>query len=281
MTEDNWGRWGPDDERGAANLLGPAEVRAAAGLVREGLVVPLAQPISRRTPTPLHRHRPALFMDRDGGDTEASAPFGFADDTLMLAAHTGTHVDALAHVWADGALYNGFPSSSVTSRGARHCGIDRLPPLAGRGVLLDLEAELGALPAGREITAEDLERTAGAAGVTLRPGDLVLLRTGWWSRAGSTDGYFDGEPGPAAQGAAWLADADVSLVGADNYALEMQPAEHFPAHRVLLRDHGVPILEGLALDALAAAGRATFLLVVSPLPFVGATASPVNPVALL
>ncbi|MPZ28272.1 MAG: cyclase family protein [Micromonosporaceae bacterium] len=277
----NWGRWGPADERGAINLLGPAEVRAATGLVRDGVVVPLAQPINRQTPMPSHRIAPAHFMDRDGADATRSAPFGFADDTLMLATHTGTHLDALAHVWSEDTLYNGFPSGSITSRGARHCGIDRVPPLVGRGVLLDLAATLGQLPAGREITAAELERAATDAGVELQPGDLVLLRTGWWPRAGGTATYFDGEPGPGPAAAAWLAAADIAVVGADNYAVEALPAEQFPVHRLLLRDHGVPILEGLDLEALAATGRTAFLLVISPLPLVGATASPVNPVAVL
>lgn len=277
----NWGRWGSDDERGAANLLGPKQVCDAAGLVRDGRVIPLGQPLSRHTPTPAHRHPPAHFMDRDGGDSPPGALFGYADDTLLMAAHSGTHLDSLAHVWSEDQLYNGFPASAVTSRGVRHCGIDQLGPLVGRGVLLDVAAALGDLPAGREITRDELAETADRAGVTLAPGDLVLLRTRWWPRAGETPDYFDGEPGPGPEAAAWLADADIALVGADNYALEVQPADRFPAHRILLRDHGITILEGLDLEALAATGRTTFLLVVAPLRLLGASGSPVNPVAVL
>jgi kynurenine formamidase len=157
-------------------------------------------------------------------------------------------------------------------------------PLVGRGVLLDMAAQAGLeqLAAGTAIGVEQLEGARRAAGIELEPGDIVLLRTGWLGHAG--EDYFQGEPGLDLAGAAWLAAHDVAVVGADNYAVEVLDAHAvggFPVHELLLRDHGIPLIENVMLEALATAGPAAFLFVAAPLPLRGATASPLSPVAIL
>lgn len=286
----NWGRWGEADEAGAANLVGPAEVRAAAGLVRHGKVIRLGMDLGPDTPVPPHRKKPERFMTRDGGDYAAGARrpggFEFAEEVWSFAAHSGTHVDALAHAWSDDQLYNGFSGAGTRSTtGARHCGASRLPPLVTRGVLIDLVGDGAGLEASRAVTAADLEDACDRSGVALRPGDAVLIRTGWLATCGDDPvTYFDNEPGIDTSAARWLAAADVAAVGADNYAVEVQPSEEgtmFPAHLVLLRDHGVPLLEGVVLEELAASGAREFCFIAAPLPLVGGTASPVCPLAVL
>lgn len=138
MSRDRWGHWGEADERAALNLIGPEQVRAAAGLVRSGTVFSLAQSISARTPVPQHRAPPGHFMMRTGGDYAAGARrpggFQFAEDALFLPLHFGTHIDSLCHVWYDDHLYNGHAQSSVRSTGAARCGVEKLPPIVTRGV---------------------------------------------------------------------------------------------------------------------------------------------------
>jgi len=111
MTQENWNRWGPEDERGALNLIDADAVKRASVLVTAGQVISLAQALSPRTPFPPHRSGLQHFMGRSGGDYAAGARrpggFQFAEDTLMLPAHIGTHIDALCHVWYDDQLYNG------------------------------------------------------------------------------------------------------------------------------------------------------------------------------
>jgi kynurenine formamidase len=286
----NWGRWGADDEAGALNLVDAAAVRAGVGLVAEGRVLSLAQPLGPQAAVPPHRRRPQRFMDRDAGDYAAGARaphgFRFAEDTVQLGTHSGTHLDALAHAWTGDELYNGHPASAVRStRGAQRCGADKLRPAVTRGVLVDLVAATGGpLPARTPVGADLLARVCRDAGVEPRTGDAVLLRTGWWERHEGAPEYFDNEPGLADDAARWLAARDVAIVGADNYAVEVQPSAPgttFPVHLTLLHRNGVPLLENLELRALAATGRATFLLVVAPLPLAGSTGSPVNPVAVL
>jgi kynurenine formamidase len=295
----NWGRWGDDDERGAANLLDPAAVLAATAEVRTGEVLRLAAPIAGGHGFGLvGRPDPVHLMLRDGGDYAAGLPerggFGFADDILTVPTHGVSHMDALSHVWRDGLMYNGVLASSVTSRGARKLGIEKIPPIVTRGVFVDAAPSVGKHGVGEHegvrtpadpVHVGELQSLLADAGVELRAGDALLVRTGWLSasRAGEADAsawgglHFDCGP--------WLAERQVVLVGADNPGVEAfpsgDPACQVPLHLELIRGHGVLFSELLDLESLATAGRATFLFVVAPLPLVGGVGSPVVPVAIL
>ena len=283
-----WGRWGDEDEVGAPNLIGAAQVRLAASLVRTGQVISLSQPISDRLPVPGHRAGMQHFMGRDGGDYAAGAKrpggFQFAEDTIVLPLHLGTHIDALCHAWCDDHLYNGFPGSTVrsTTRALR-CGVEKMPPLVTRGVLLDVVRLRGATP--DSISKQELQAAAAQAGVTVQDGDAVLIRTGWLESQDPARGTdFNAEPGIDVEAALWLAESGTAMVGADNFAIEALPfpaGAVFPVHQRLIRDYGIPLLEGMVLRPLAEAGGTAFLFVATPLPIVGATGSPVAPVAVL
>jgi kynurenine formamidase len=285
----NRGRWGDADERGALNLLDGTTVRAATETVERGEVIELAQPLSAATPAPPGRGGLIHHMTRDGGDYAAGGKVlgrsRYAEDFIAMSTHLGTHIDALAHVWYDEELYNGHPQSAVRSGGAKRCGVEKLGPLVARGVLLDLAAAAGVetLGAGEVVDAASLERCAARAAVEPARGDVVLLRTGWFAAAG--EHYFEGEPGLDLSGAAWLAARDVAAIGADNYAVEALAGasnpDGFPVHELLLRDHGIPLIENLDLERLAGAAAGPFLFVALPLPLAGGTASPLAPVAVI
>ncbi|MBL8584391.1 MAG: cyclase family protein, partial [Rhizobiaceae bacterium] len=183
-------------------------------------------------------------------------------------------------------LYNGFAATEVKSNGAARLGVEKFGPIATRGVLLDFVAMNGGpLPDGFAVGTEMVQAAVERAGTTLRVGDAVLLRTGWQERAdagGVVD--FDHEPGIDAEAGLLLAEAGVALVGADNFAVEVLPfaaGTVFPVHQRLIRDYGIPLLEGLVLAPLAAEGVHEFLFVAAPLPIAGGTGSPLNPVAIL
>jgi kynurenine formamidase len=213
--------------------------------------------------------------------------FQFAEEVLGLAAHSGTHIDALAHAWYDNRLYNGFLADTVRSTtGAQRCGADKLVPMVTRGLLLDVAAgRSSSYDAGDVVTLADLQSAARSAGVEPRTGDVALVRTGWFGRhQADPERYLAGEPGLDLAGAAWLAESGVAVIGADNYAVEVLPfinEDVFPVHKLLLRDYGIPLIEGAVLDDLATTGAAEFLFVAAPLPIVGGTASPVCPLAVL
>ncbi len=287
-----WNRWGADDERGALNFIGPEQVKRASALVRTGEVLRLAQLLSSKTPVPAHRCGLQHFMGRDGGDyavagSKRPGGFQFAEDSVVMPLHIGTHVDALCHAWYDDKLYNGYLGDSIRSTtGAARLGVEKMPPIFTRGVLLDFVKLKGrVLAPGESIGRTDMQAAALAAGVQLERGDAVLLRTGWLeSQKGVKNPSFDEEPGIDVDAAAWLVEHDVAIVGADNFAVEVLPfpeGKVFPVHQMLIRDYGMPLLEGLMLDPLVASGRHEFLFVASALPIVGATGSPLAPVAVL
>ena len=291
MAKEAWGRWGEGDEAGAINLIDAAKVRSAVGLVREGRVVTLAQPLSSKTPLPPHRTPLIHLMGRDGGDYAAGGKrpggFQFAEDTVVVPLHFGTHIDALCHAWYDDELYNGFSGNTVRSTtAAAHCGIDKMPPIVSRGVFLDfVRLKGGRLAPGTAIGRADVEAALDAAHAEIERGDVVLLRTGWLEDAiASAAPRFDAEPGIDEDAAEFLAAAGAATIGADNFAVEVLPfakGKVFPVHQRLIRDHGVALIEGLMVKPLADAGATLFCFMAAPLPIVGGTGSPLAPLAIL
>ncbi|WP_218041273.1 cyclase family protein [Acrocarpospora macrocephala] len=280
----SWGRWGADDELGAMNQVAAEQVLAGLAEAVTGRVVSLATPIRNNQGFGLVGRRPAAhYMVRSGADYAAGLPeragFGYADDVIAMPTQGATHVDALAHVWRDHTMYNGFSAREVTGRGARRLGIDKMPPLVTRGVVVDASAH-------REpVRAERLQQLLHAQDVRLRPGDALLVRTGWLAAALRGDADGTRWPGLHPDCGDLLAGAGITLIGADNPGVEAfpspDPACQVPLHVQLLRDHGIYFSELMALDELCAARRPTFLFVLAPLPLVGAVGSPVSPVAVL
>jgi len=289
MPEEAWGRWGREDERGALNHIGTAEVQRAMTLAKTGRVISLAQPLSPDTPIPNHRAPMQHFMQRDGGDYAAGGKrpggFQFAEDTVVMALQFGTHIDALCHAWHDDKLYNGFPSTGTrsTTRASR-CGVEKMGPIVARGVLLDVVEDGTPLAMGTPVTRDDVQRAAESAGVTVERGDVALIRTGYLESMLHDPRYYDGEPGIDVEAGRWLAEAGVAVIGSDNFAVEHIPFPKdtvFPVHQLVIRGYGIPLLEGLVLEELAGAGVHEFLFVAAPLPFVGGTGSPLVPLAIL
>ena len=284
-----WGRWGPEDELGALNMLGQAEVRRGLAAVRDGTVLPLATPIvAGRGFGVAGRPAAAHYMMRDGGDYAAGLPeragFGFADDVITLPTHGVTHVNALAHIWRGGQMYNGIPSDRVTSRGAARLGVEKMRPIVTRGVFVDC-APGGDRDAGDRVHLDELTRLLAAGDIELAPGDALLVRTGWLPAFTARRADATSWPGLDRDCGGWLGERGVVLVGADNVGVEAYPSGdpgcQVPLHVELLRGHGIYLSELMDLDALAASGRGTFLFVLAPLPLVGAVGSPVAPVAVL
>ncbi|GIH02383.1 cyclase [Rhizocola hellebori] len=243
-------------------------------------VVDLAQPM--RTGMPQSPNHPPfrMVLERRHGDMVRADGGSASNEVIITGGHVGTHVDALAHVSHDGKLFAGKDFAELT--------IDTFAPYAGPAVLLDVAAAHGVatLPAGYEVTPDDL--SAAAAGLTIEPGIVILIGTGWsrhWADATLFTGLHHGAPGPGAAGAAWLAAHRPAAVGGETIAFEHLPAGRghalLPAHRILLVEHGINIVETMKLDTLLDTGVKDFTLILNPLPIVGATGAPVRPLALL
>lgn len=232
-----------------------------------------------------------LTMPRRHGDSIRADGGSAANDLLVTGTHVGTHVDAVGHVSHCGQLF-GDVSAVDAQVGGRLAtlGIEEIDPILSRGVLLDVAGALGvdSCEGGYEITVADLEATVAAQGTAPTAGDVVLIRSGWgrwWNTDVDFVGSESGVPGVGESGAEWLASLGLRAVGADSIAFECLKAGAghtlLPAHRVLLVEAGINIIETLALEQLAADRVHEFLFVMTPLHLVGATGSPVRPLAVV
>jgi kynurenine formamidase len=232
-------------------------------------------------------------LPRRHGDVVRADGGSAANDMITMGTHVGTHIDALAHVSQDGRLYGGGDAAAAGTGGRfEDLGAHTIEPMLRRGIALDVPAALGRryCDPGYEITPADLEAAVVRQGTPVRAGDVVLVRSGWGRHFDDPDrtvyvGHESGVPGVAEAGARWLADRGVHAAGADTIAFEcLRPrAGHasLPAHRVLLVERGIYIVEALALEELCDAGVHEFLFVLSPLALYGATGSPVRPLAVV
>lgn len=299
----NWGRWGPDDERGTLNFITAERILEACSLPRRGLVVSCALPFDERGPQSglAGRHNPIHTMLADGGDALAGAQdflaggFRYADDAVTMPLQCGTQWDALSHVFYDERMYNDRDVRLVTSRGARANSIDRIcDGVVGRGVLLDLPRvrRVPWLEDGTPILPEELDACAEAQGVSVESGDVVLVRTGMMTRCleqESWRGYCGGPaPGLSVTCARWIYEREIAALATDTWGVEVIPNEtpdcFQPLHMISLRNTGLLLGEIFQLDPLAAAcaedGNYAFLFTAPPLPITGAVGSPINPLAI-
>lgn len=290
----SWGRWGSDDELGAANLLSARRVAAAARLVRSGVVVSLSLPLG--TSSAPDRPIPAEFrITQRHDEVVGSGALGFAKDFVGADYHSEghTHVDALCHVSYRGQLYNGVTAASVTAEGAAAEAIDLLKDgLVGRGVLLDVPRVRGVrwLEPGAHVFREDLEAAEREQGVNIDEGDIVLVRTGQPARLAEL-GPWNTQKAKAGLHPAtmpFLAERGVAVLGSDgnnDTAPSTTDGVEFPIHVLALNAMGVQLLDYLQLEniskACESARRWEFLFVTAPLRIAGGTGSPVNPLAIL
>ncbi len=218
----------------------------------------------------------------------------FAEDMMYFSGqHGAPTIDAIGHIGHNGKLFGGLVAAdSEAPNGLLALGIENYPKdkFINRGVLLDVARfkNVDALAPGEEITAADLEATARAQGVQVRAGDSVLIRTGY-GRYFETDKakYMGLRPGPGEGAAKWLAEKKVFLTGDDNLSYEVYPQKGtiFPAHRILIADNGIYIVENFNLEelsqVLAARKNYEFVLVLNPLRLRGMTGSPLNAFAII
>ncbi|BFM07049.1 cyclase family protein [Halioxenophilus aromaticivorans] len=289
VSRNNWGKWGEDDQRGALNRIDVAATKRGIAAVKAGHSLPLAIPLSSKGPIAGMRANPQHFMTRDGGDYCAGLKekgFGYADDVVILPTHGTTHIDALAHVWSDGKMWNGYSCNQVTSRGASKCSIESMGPIVTRGIFLDFAGPDG--PCEFEdvaISVEQLQLAYERTELQAESGDALIVRTGWlqrWRNGQAKETLWAGLDPDCAD---WINEKGFALVAADNIAVEFGPSplacNAAPMHVALMRNFGVVFMELLDLEALAISARHDFLLMVSPLPIVGGVGSPVNPIAVL
>jgi kynurenine formamidase len=255
--------------------------------LRKATVYDLGQPYFVSMP---HHpvHPPFLFsLTKMHGDYVMPNGGSSASEAMALGGHLGTHIDALCHFSCGGKLHGGHDVAAAQSYsgGMARLSVDTLPPIARRGVLLDIAAleSVPILPAAFEIKPEHLEAAVRAQGIEIAPGDIVLLRTGWGAFFEDT-ARFESQmhgPGPGEPGARWLSGKAIFAAGSDTINFELVPSRTMPVHVHLLVESGIHIVECLNLEQLAAARVYEFAFIASPLKIRGATGSPIRPFALV
>ena len=289
------GRWYPSqhgagDTLGAINHLSAEKVVEAARLVKTGKTYPLGVVTGWNTPAYPPRHY-AITVIQPGQDIGPTFGTNLAtgnDDLLYTWMGIGSQIDGLGHMGINHVYYNGHRASDfVTTKGLTALSIEKLPPIVGRGVLLDMTRHFdqNPLPEGTVFNESEIKAQASAQGVTMGKGDVVLFHTGWLNLAGKDNVRFmGGQPGIGVGGAKYLASLDVVAVGADTWGLEAVPGEDpeqvFPVHPELLAKNGIYILENMDVRALAADEGWEFLFVLGQPRFEGAVQAVINPVAI-
>jgi kynurenine formamidase len=279
----NWGRWGKDDQLGAANLITETKTKQALALAKNGFAISLA-------------HNPLTEAAPDNGSPfEHTMNRGFSTDTYKVSYHgyAHSHIDALCHILYKDQTYNGYARAEVnTEKGCTKLGVQNLKNgIVTRGVLLDI-ARLKGLPylePGTPVFQEDLEAWEKKAGIKVSPGDAIFLRTGRWARREKLGPWNVGqnEAGYHASVAPWLKARGVSFLGSDD-AQDVTPSLvqgiNLPVHTLAITALGVDIMDNMDLEAVAETAarlnRWEFLLTVAPVPVTGGTGFPVNPLAI-
>jgi len=300
-VHNNWGRFGDLDQIGTANHLTPERIAAAAALVKTGKRFSLALPIGQPTPGG-YRSEPLHFYGMAAGDGvlgsgRGGARYPVSDDYIVMALQASTQLDGFGHVGGDSTLYNGYWAGLVTATGgARRLGVHHLARgIVGRAVLLDVARHAGVehLEPGFPIGPDELDGAAAAQGVTVGAGDILLVHTGHvgWKLGltpGSPEAITRSEPGISTRAIPWLHDHDVAMIATDTAACSVVPAEagdeFLTWHVAALRDLGLLVGELFDLDELAADCAADSVsegfFVAAPMPIVGASGSPLNPIVV-
>lgn len=254
-------------------------------------VFDLSQPMFRGMPQSPNHPPFRMVLDRRHGDIVSPNGGSASNEIIVTGGHVGTHIDALSHVSYKGKLFGGIEADSVMNHlGFKSLGVETIKPFLCRGIFLDVASVHGVeiLPPDYEITIADLEAATTAAGIEIREGDVVLIGSGWaknWEKKELFQGQTGGAPGIGEAGAVWLAAKKPRACGAETIAFEHIPAlaghRELPVHRVMLVEHGIHIIETMKLTELADNKIYEFLFVLSPLNLVGATGSPIRPLAVV
>jgi kynurenine formamidase len=289
MTDWTRSKYGPDDEIGAANLLTPEVALAAVQLVKTGRSYPLAVPIDKNLPAFRHRSFNLYNVQPDeaGGTSKASNKFTFNDELVNGWTGVGTQLNGIGHIGIDYVYYNGNRAADfVTIEGVKKLGIEKVPPMVTRGVVLDMVAHYGQpiVPEDTEFTVADIKAVLEKQGLTLRTGDVVLFNTGWLELIGKDDKKFlEVEPGIGMEAAEWLADQGIVAFGGDTWASEIYPAkdgQEFPVNQFMLAKNGIYNLELIDTRPLVRDGVYAFLFVLGQPLYKGSTQVNINPVAI-
>ncbi len=279
---------GVDDRLGAMNNLSEAKTLAATKLITTGKTYSLGMVTGRDTPAYGPREYDVTILQlSDGSGTPLGTNLATGnDDVLDMSVGIGSQIDGLGHMGINHYYYNGVHVRDfVATDGLTQFGTQDLPPIATRGILLDMTKAFGnPVPDGQPFNRAEIDAAAARAGTTIEKGDVVIFHTGKMKATMGETTLSPGEAGPGVEGAQYLADLGVVAVGSDTWAVEVIPFESetrpFDVHLTLLATNGVYILENMVTDGLAADGVTEFFFSLGVPKLEGTVQAIINPVAI-
>jgi kynurenine formamidase len=284
--------WGPADEIGTLNMMTDASRLEVLKQVANGKVYDLGVDLFVGMPNccgPFGDPTFQIWMTHTPARGTAKELLSYSGDAISMYTHSGTHLDTLNHFGLQGKIWNQVSADDALGvRGWTRSGVDKYPPIVARGVLIDVakSKNVAHLPASYSITVADLQEALKKQGTTLRPGDVVLTRTGLMTLWPDETKYrLADQPGLSLEAAQWLVEGQQAmLLGADNFGVESFPSKNpdnfVPVHTYLSAERGVSLLEVVWLEDLARDQVYEFLFIASPLKIRGGTASPLRPLAI-
>src|SRR6201989_3217317 len=282
-------KWGPDDEIGSANYMTPEFVMKAASLVKTGKTYALGIPVDTKTPAyPPRSFKITIVQPGQAGSPRLGPNKAtYNDDIIDTWVGIGSQLDGLGHLGVEHVYYNGNKLADFADpTGVKKLGVEKVPPMVARGVVLDMAAHYGTdvVKEGTAFNVKEIEEVAKKQNVEIRQGDVVIFHTGWLSLIGKDDKrYSSGEPGRGLGGAEHLTSKGVVAVGADTWAVEAIPFESknvFEVHQILLPMNGTYILENMDTAELAKDKAYEFMFVLGQPRFRGGVQSMINPIAI-
>ena len=283
-------KFGPQDQIGNANYITPKKTREASKLIKTGKAYRLGIETNKNTPI----FAPRTFELKVVQTGQENGPIGpgkltHVDDIINGSVGVGSQLDGFGHVGIDNVHYNCNKAADfVRQDGLTRLGIENLPPIATRAVLLDMAAYFGQNPVkeGTAFNRREIEGAMKRQGIkSIEKGDVVLFYTGWAKLIGKDDArYKAGEPGLGVDGAHYLASRGIAMVGSDSWAIEVLPFEPrsatFEVHQILLAMNGIYILENMDTEEMVKdrAWESFFTLGASRIT--GAVQAIINPIAI-
>ena len=285
------GPWGPDDEIGAANRITPERVQAAAQLVKRGKTQHLGIIVDADTPAfgPRSLSLQIIQPGQEWGRSPFANGFNYNDDVFQGWFGIGSQLDGLSHAGQHGVFYNCRRGVDFTrTTGVTAMGIEQVPPLVARGLVLDMTAHFGVahLAGGQHFSVADVEAVAQAQQTPIREGDVVLFHTGWTEAkmTAEPDTWLRTEPGISEEVAHYLAERKVLAVGADTWGVDVVPPQNegnlFAGHIILMKEHGIYLLETMNTGPLVRDRAFEFLFVLGPPRIRGSVQAMIDPIAI-
>lgn len=290
--------WGTEDQIGTLNMMTDGTRLQVLSKIKSGKTYDLSveyfvgMPSFHSLGDPgfqywlTHTPHGTVVDNPNGLGAEMNRKVSYTGDAISMYTHMGTHIDALNHFGLNGKIWNGFtPEKYLGDKGWKKTGAETIPPIIARAVLIDVEAYKGKLPENYRITANDLQETLKKQSVSLKEGDVVLIRTGQAQFYEQAAHYLDKYPGISLDAVRWLVEEQgIMLLGADNLSFEAFPPERednwVPVHTYLLAEKGVMFIEQMYLEELSTDKTFEFAFIAASLKLRGASGSPLRPIAI-